>query len=314
MPRPPGAGPGLAAALSEDNPDAPSTLGVLRDIIRKARWRLGITYGLFTVENVLRMAQPIVLGWAIDGLLNQSYTGLIYFVIQHVSFITIGTIRQRYDTRVYSSLTTDMSTQMVQTQRESNVAISAVVARSAMSRQFIEFFDRQVPMVIRSLFSVVGAMIALTFFDYWVGLMCLGLLVPCTLFNSYYGKVTRRLNGRLHDELEREVNVIEDGRVEPVREHYNNVATWRIRLSDSEANNFAGMEFFVLILIVGALIRVCTSGVTKPGEIQAVFRYVMIFVMGLDTIPQTVVAISRLRDIAKRMTAGGPPKELGIGS
>jgi len=308
MPRPPGAGPGLGAALSPDNPDSPSTLGVLRDIIGQARWRLAVTYGLFFVENVLRMAQPVVLGWAIDDLLNKSYKGLIAFVIQHVSFMTIGTIRQRYDTRVYSSLTTDMSTRMVQTQHESNVPISAIVARSAMSRQFIEFFDRQVPMVIRSLFSVIGAMICLTFFDYWVGLMCLGLLVPCTLFNSYYGKVTRRLNGKLHDELEREVIVIETGQVEPVREHYHNVAGWRIRLSDSEANNFAGMELFVLILIVGALVRVCTSGVTKPGEIQAVFRYVMIFVMGLDTIPQTVVAVSRLRDIARRMTAGPAAK------
>jgi len=298
--------------MSPDNPDSVSTLGVLRDIISQARWRLAVTYGLFFGENLLRMAQPVILGWAIDDLLNKSYTGLYYFIAQHVCFMTIGTIRQRYDTRVYSSLTTDISTRMVQTQRELNVPISAIVARSAMSRQFIEFFDRQVPMVIRSLFSVIGAMFCLAFYDYWVGLMCLGLLVPCTLFNSYYGKVTRRLNGRLHDELEREVNVIESGTVEPVREHYTHVAGWRIRLSDSEANNFAGMELFVLILIVGALIRVCTSGVTKPGEIQAVFRYVMIFVMGLDTIPQTVVAISRLRDIARRMTAGGP-KDEGLG-
>src|SRR3712207_8857328 len=43
------------------------------------RWRLLFTYGLFNLENLLRLAQPFVLGWAIHDLLQSSSVGLALF-------------------------------------------------------------------------------------------------------------------------------------------------------------------------------------------------------------------------------------------
>jgi hypothetical protein len=50
-------------------------------IFREYRWSILVTYVLFAVENLLRLAQPFLLGWAIDDLLEHSYRGLLVFAV-----------------------------------------------------------------------------------------------------------------------------------------------------------------------------------------------------------------------------------------
>lgn len=278
--------------------DAPVTL---RSLFREYRGRLLLTYVLFNVENVLRMLQPLVIGVAINGLLQESYTGVWLLVGQHMSHLLIGTLRQMYDTRVFTRIYTEMATGMIVAQRAQQVETSRVAARSALSRSYVDFFERYVPLVIRSAYSIVGAVILLAWYDWRLAPICLGLVVPATWLNFYYARKTLRLSRGLHDELEREVDAIGVGDEEEVGRHYSAVADWRVRLSDAEAVNFAAMEFFVLAALVGALVVFC--GTLPPaGDIFAVYRYVLMFLTGMDAVPKIVDQLSRLKDIGTRMT------------
>lgn len=278
----------------------------LKGLFRANRWRILATYALFSLENLLRLAQPLVLGWAINDLLNASYRGLFWFIAQHLSHLAIGTLRQMYDTRAFTAIYTGLATHLVAEQRKQGVEVSRVAARSAMSRHYVEFFERHVPMVIRALYSVVGALVMLAFYDPVLVLYCLGLIVPAFWLNRYYSKKTLALNNKLHDEYEREVEVIEQGGPEPVRGHYHAVAGWRVKLSDAEAINFSLMEFFILGVLVASLIHFCSGDSPPPaGDIFAVFRYVLMFIMGMDTVPRLIEQISRLRDIGVRVRVGG---------
>jgi hypothetical protein len=175
-----------------------------------------------------------------------------------------------------------------------------------MSRHYVEFFEQHVPMVIRAMYSILGALVMLSIYDPVLVLFCLGLILPAFWLNVHYSRMTLALSGRLHDEFEREVEVIEQGEPGPVREHYHAVAGWRIRLSDAEAVNFGLMEFFILGVLVLSLVRFCTGETPPPaGDIFAVFRYVLMFIMGLDTVPRLVQQLSRLKDIGRRMGRRG---------
>ena len=114
------------------------------------------------------------------------------------------------------------------------------------------------------------------------------------------------LSRQLHGEQEREVDVIERGHAPSVREHYGKVKSWWVRLSDAESINTGVMELFILGLIVAALVRYCTTPGVTTGEIFAVLRYVLLFVIALDGLPRLVKHVSRLRDVARRM---GSPRE-----
>ncbi len=143
------------AASPEQGPaETPARL-TLRGIFRPNKWRILATYGLFSLENLLRLAQPLVVGWAINDLLASSYRGLIWFLAQHLAHLAIGTVRQMYDTRAFTAIYTDLAAELVADQRAQGIAVSRVAARSAMSRNYVEFFEQYVPMVIRALYSVV---------------------------------------------------------------------------------------------------------------------------------------------------------------
>lgn len=292
--------PETTRATRADRP--PGVVLTPRGLFVTYRWRILATYLLFAIENLLRLAQPLALGWAINDLLVGQSFGLALLVVQHVLHLIVGLVRQVYDTRAFTGIYSDLVTRMIGQQRESGVAVSRVSARAALSREYVDFFERSVPTLIRVAFSVIGSLVMLAWYDLTVVTICLGLMIPAALLNRAYARLTRRLSRGLHDQLEREVDVIDDARTENLRAHFDQVAQWRIRLSNAEAINFGLMEMFILGVIVLVLLRTCQIPDIMAGDLFAVFRYLMLMLIGFDQIPRLVQQISRLQDVKGRMT------------
>ena len=97
--------------------------GPLRTIFAANRAKLLLTYFLFNLENLLRLSQPLVLGLAINDLLHESSFGLLLFVSQHLTHLLISSLRQMYDTRVYTGIYTDLATKLIVEQRRREVGL-----------------------------------------------------------------------------------------------------------------------------------------------------------------------------------------------
>ncbi|NQV26004.1 MAG: hypothetical protein HQ518_16720 [Rhodopirellula sp.] len=273
----------------------------LQTLFAQNRLRILATYTLFTIENLLRLAQPFALGWAINDLLTGKLLGIGVLVAQHILHLVVSLTRQVYDTRTFSSIYSDLATRMIVSQRTSGVDVSRVTARATLSREFVEFFERSIPMLMKVGFSVAGSVIMLAWYDGMIVACCLGLLIPAALLSHHYSRLTRRLSRGLHDELEREVDVIHSRNEIDVRRHFDEVARWRIRLSNAEAINFGLMECFILAAIVAVLFRACQLPAVQAGDIFAVFRYLMLLLLGLDNLPRLIQQVSRLRDVSSRL-------------
>jgi len=295
--------PEMARPTQVERP--PGVVLTPRGLFAVYHWRILATYALFAVENLLRLAQPLVLGWAINDLLTGQTFGLIVLVIQHLSHLIVGLTRQVYDTRAFTAIYSDLVTRMIRQQRELGVDVSRVSARAALSREYVDFFERSVPTAIRAAFSIIGSLIMLAWYDPIVVIICLGLMLPAALVNRVYARWTRRLSRGLHDQLEREVDVIDDARPDDIRAHFDEVASWRVRLSNAEAINFGLMELFILAVIVLVLVRTCQLPDILAGDLFSVFRYLMLMLIGFDQIPRLVHQISRLQDVKGRMKARG---------
>jgi ABC-type multidrug transport system fused ATPase/permease subunit len=204
---------------------------------------------------------------------------------------------------MFGRIHADLVTQLVLDQRRREVEVTRVVARSSLSREFVEFFERQVPVVIQTVFLMIGGLVILATYDNALVLLCIALIVPASILNACYARRTLGLSGRLHDALEREVDVIHRGESSEIREHYGRVVQCEIGLSDSEALNFGAMELFVLALMAGTLVISCGGVAATPGEIQAVLRYVLMFAGGLDGLPYLIQQMSRLCDVGRRCSA-----------
>jgi len=281
---------------------SPPTLGAL---FARHRARILLTYALFNVENLLAVLQPLVLGWAINGLLAGRWDGVGWFAAQHLAHVALGAGRRAYDTRAFTAIYNGLVAPLIGAARRAGVDASTVAARAALSRELVDFYETHLPLLIASLYSSLGALAMLLWFDPWIATACTALLIPAALVQARAWPRLERLSGRIHDRLEREVHVIADGSERGVERHFGLLRRCRIALSDVEMRNFVAVEVFVLALIVLSLARFCSVPGATPGAIFSQLMYVVTFVAALDQGPLLVQQVVRIRDIQRRLA--GPP-------
>ena len=279
-----------------------SRFAILRQIMLQHRYRLVFTYILFSLEMLGNLMRPFFLGLAVNDLLKGSYQGLIILSAVHFSWLVIGTIRHRYDTRTYTAIYSALVTKFL-ARKYNKSDVSKLSAHSTLAREFVDFLEYDLVYVLEAVYSLLGSLVLLFFYDTSVVLVCLSILLPVIAFSYFYGKKMRNLNKLKNDELEKQVDIISTGNTHQIKQHYDNLRKWHIRISDQEAWNFGVMEIMVLLVIgVSLLITNKTMGAgMEAGSLIGIYSYIQRFVSGLDTIPYTVQRLSSLNDITRRI-------------
>jgi ABC-type multidrug transport system fused ATPase/permease subunit len=279
-----------------------SRFEIIKRLIQKHKFRLLFTYSLFSLEMLGSLLRPFFLGMAVNDLIKGSYQGLVYLSIVHIVWLVIGTVRHMYDTRTYSAIYTSLVTQFL-SRRYGKTDVSKLSAHSTLAREFVDFLESDLAYVVEALYSIVGSLVMLYFYDVYVVAICFTLLVPVMITSYFYGKKMRRLTRLKNDELEKQVNIISEGNTEFVKLHYNKLRKWQIKISDKEALNFGMIEIMVMLVIAGSLlISTNIFGTTMlAGNIIGMYTYILKFVSGMDTIPYTVQRLTSLSDITRRI-------------
>jgi ABC-type multidrug transport system fused ATPase/permease subunit len=281
------------------------------DAVRPFRWRITLTYILTFIEDLLELSYPWATGLAIDGLLEHQYVQALPIVVAWSLRSAIGLFRQMYDTRVYTQVYNRIVEDTILRQRGAGVKASSVAARSAMSRDFVTFFEKDVPVVVTAVIGIVGSAAILFWYDLVIGALTALLFAPVYLVNRIYVRVTLRLNEGLNNQLEHEVHAIEQAKAEPIRHHFEEVRCWRVRLSDAEAYNWTFIEVLSICVFVAVLVRATYLPTTETGDIFAILVYVWRLMENLDHVPQILQQLTRLQDIRKRIEAGASVEAIG---
>ena len=279
-----------------------SRFELLRKLILKHRGQLVLTYLLFSLEMMGTLLRPFFLGEAVNDLMKGSYHGLIILSAVHVAWLIIGTIRHRFDTRTYSAIYTSLVTRFL-SRRFGQKDISKLSAHSTLAREFVDFLEYDLIYVIETAYNLLGSLVLLFFYDKAIVLVCLGILLPVTAISYFYGGKMKKLNRVKNDELEKQVDIISTGNIHSIRQHYNNLRKWQIKISDQEAWNFGIMEIMVIV-VIGISLLVSTKAQVPAvlvGDLIGIYNYILKFVSGLDTIPYTVQRLSSLTDITRRI-------------
>ncbi len=270
--------------------------------MQKHRYQLLLTYSLFSLEMLGSLLRPFFLGLAVNDLIKGSYHGLIVLSLVHISWLIIGTIRHMYDTRTYSAIYTSLVTQFL-SRRYGKTEVSKLSAHSTLAREFVDFLEFDLAYVIEALYSIIGSLVLLYFYDAAVVAICFALLIPVMTISYFYGKKMKRLTRLKNDELENQVNIISEGNNETIKVHYDKLRNWQIKISDKEAFNFGVIELMVMV-VIGASLLISTNvfGTTMlAGNIIGMYTYILKFVSGIDTIPYTVQRLTSLNDITRRI-------------
>jgi hypothetical protein len=278
--------------------------GSVTETLRPFRWRIAFTYALTVIEDLLELSYPWATGLAINGLLARDYRMIAPVMIAWLLHTAIGCGRQMYDTRLYTQVYNTIVTDTVLRQRQVGVEPTKVAARSAMSREFVTFFEKDMPVVINTLVSIVGSALILFYYDLVIGGVAALLFIPVAILNRSYMRRSLMLNEGLNNQLEHEVQVIEGAQEGAVARHYAEVRNWRVKLSDADAFNWTTIEGLSILVFLLVLVRVAYMPGVEVGTIFAIFVYVWRLMEKLDLMPQIVQQLMRLKDIRRRIEAG----------
>ncbi|WP_251357842.1 ABC transporter six-transmembrane domain-containing protein [Kangiella sp. TOML190] len=273
----------------------------LFSIYKRYKWRISLTMALVGIEAVAMLLLPLVIGFAIDDLLADSYSGLWQLTLVGVTVLTSGSLRRFYDTRVYSSIYVDLSSETAEVDKESST--SRLNARITMLKELVEFFENSFPELIFNLIGLVGTVIILYSLDYDIFLGCLAILVFMFIVFGLTGKRTKQLNHQYNDVFEAQVEAIEQRSKSSIRGYMKQLMAWNIRLSDLETIVFGLVWFGMVGLIIFSVVEAVGDGNIKVGLAMSTIMYVFQFAEGSGVLPLHFQQFLRLTEISSRLKA-----------
>ncbi|MFL5336775.1 MAG: ABC transporter six-transmembrane domain-containing protein [Geminicoccaceae bacterium] len=285
-----------------------STGATTAEVLRAERGPIALTYGVTLLENLFYLAYPWTIGLAIDGLLaRKGPWALAPLVAIWGLHIVIGAGRQVYDTWVFARVHAEIATGTIVRQRAAGMGTTEIAARSVMSRELVDFFEREVPTLATAALGLVGGIAMLFWYDRLVGLVVTALMLPVLVVYTVMGRRAHWLNKDLNDETEREVDLIGCGRPGPLASHFRRRGRLRVRLSNAEAASWGLVELFSITAVVLVILRMTAMPGIQAGELYAMLAYVWRVLECLDQAPLLVQRFARLLDIRRRLELGADP-------
>ena len=274
----------------------------LKSIAAEHNKKLILTFTLVLAENGLFLAYPIFAGFAINAIMQgNTLNALIYALFVLVAWL-VGAIRRRVDTQVFANIYAKLAVNVIMNEKQNAKDDSAIIARVALSREFVNFFETHFPMFFTSVISIIGSAFMLIFVEPKVAVACFAVMTFFLIFLPRYIKKNDDLYLRLNDRLEKEAKVIGAFNKSTLNRHYDVVSKFRIAISNREAMSYFIIGISASLLFLVAII-VLSSQQTNAGHIYSVMTYIWNFVISLDDSPKLIEEFSNLKDIGKRIDA-----------
>ncbi|MEO1135527.1 MAG: ABC transporter six-transmembrane domain-containing protein [Pseudomonadota bacterium] len=272
-------------------------------ILRRYKLAIGGTFALLILENVIQVMQPLFLGFAIDGLIAQSYRELWTFVALAMTGLSIGVARRLYDTRAYGRIYRETASETVENENAKSTPVSKVTARANFVSEFAEFFELYLPMALSSVASLIGAVVMLFFISPLLGACAFGVggVVGLVFFISRNAIST--MNTSLNNEMERQVEVLEERNPVSAGLHFSSIVRWRIRLSDLEARNFGIAFGLTIVLAALAVFILIVREQASEGTVFAALTYILQFSEAAIILPYSYQQFIRTREISARLAS-----------
>lgn len=265
-------------------------------------WRVSFTVIVVVLESVLATLYPLLIGLAINDLIEDDYTGLIHLGLLGIVSAAVGTIRRYFDTRIYAGIFRDTVVQLTLSEQALGAKITRTSARIALFEEFIEFLEDSVPEIVGASVAIFVILFIVYNLDVSIFFACLALFVLFVVVYSLSAGYGFRLNKGFNDQLEQQVSVVTDGRKRSLFVHFGRMMRWRIRLSDLETVNFLIIWLGAVALIVYTPISAVSSEIVKYGLILSILMYVFEFIDALVELPLHVQQVIRLREISNRLS------------
>lgn len=274
-------------------------------IFRKFRWRISGTFLMVFAEAVLDLLYPLLIGLAVNDVLQQQYTGLFYLGILGLASLTIGSLRRFYDTRVYSGIYQQITPEMIAKGQQQQLPTSTLSARANLLTEFVEFLENEIPQIIVVGIGMVGTILLLASLNWQIMVGCLGLFTLVLVVYAITGYRQYQYHGEYNSLLENQVSVIQSMKLAGIKSHFGNLMQMNIKLSDLETWNYMVIWLGAIVLFIASPLLAVQGAESSEqmnyGTILSIILYVFEFIEKVVMLPLFIQQLIRLKEISNRI-------------
>lgn len=261
--------------------------------------QIGVTWVITLFEVAMFALIPLLIGWAIDGLLAHDFTAFWQLGAVLGALIIVSTVRRLYDTRAYGIMRVALGKALAN--RSSDVPVSQLTARLGMGRELVDFLESEAPESATALIRSVIAIVVLATFHPTLALVTVAAFVAMLTIYSVAHRRFYQLNRALNTQSEQQVGVLETRSRPRLGAHLLGLRKSEVRVSDTEGLIY-GLIFTVLLAMVMFNLWFATQEIQiTAGRVFSIVTYSWDFVESALLLPMTFQSLSRLSEITTRI-------------
>lgn len=276
----------------------------LSGIIKTFPFRVGMTWLLVFVEIVLIALIPLLIGMAIDDLLEGGTEKLLILGGVMVGLTLLAMFRRIYDTRAYGYIRVILGYEVAR--RNASQPVSIKNARVNMSRELVDFLEELMPDILTASVQLVVSIVILYTFHPHLAYAALATLVGMMAVYALFHKRFYRLNAALNDQMEQQVHILERNQRSRIFGHLRKLKIKEVHLSDSEAVLYGGIFLLQIgFLLFNLWLSASIEGITA-GVIFSIITYSWEYIESALMLPVSLQGWTRLSEITMRINSESP--------
>jgi hypothetical protein len=271
-------------------------------VIFKDNWKaITLSYSLFSINSILMLIYPKILGDTIDHLIAKDYSYTWYMVGTFILIMFFGYISRIYDVKIFSGIYRKFASNETNKQIEAGIETTKINGRLTLMHNIVRFFEFDMIVVIQTFIGAIGSIYFLSL----VSLPIVGFMILCgaaIIGASYYYSPKLAAMTKLNNDIsEEQTDIIGTRKISGV----NNLLRrgQKIAIKTAYINSEFGLwiQGIVYGSVTGLLVYYVMYNTVTVGSVFSTYRYMFDFCNALLGLPMIITSYINIKDVVKRL-------------
>jgi hypothetical protein len=280
----------------------------IRQTISNYKYSIGLILVFVLIENIAWIIEPTFFGKLLDVLIEHFYDHekidyfipLLIWILVYLVNVIGGSLHRLFSGGIFARMYADVATKVIDESKSRGDQYSKMLVRSELVKEYITFFKERLPEILWQLSASVGAIIALFFYDYRIGLVCLTVIVPVAYINNLNRKKVTYLQKDIHDNQEELYRLIENRDTSKIHQFFYNMVSPKTRIARWNSFSFTTVKVLLIIIFVVVLFICVDVDNFSTGKIYSIVAYLWTFIGQTDYLPDLMESLGSIKDLNMR--------------
>lgn len=280
----------------------------IKQIISKYRYSVGIILLFVLIENIAWIIEPTFFGKLLDALIGHFYdhekinyfVPLLVWILVYLINVVGGSLHRLFSGGTFAKIYAEVATKVIDESKLQGDQYSKMLVRSELVKEYIAFFKERLPEMLWQLSASAGAILALFFYDYRIGLVCLAVIIPVAYINNLNRKKVIYLQKDIHDNQEELYKLIENRDTSKIHQFFNNMVSPKTRIARWNSMSFTSVKVLLIIIFIVVLFICVDVDNFSTGKIYSIVAYLWTFIGQTDYLPDLMESLGSIKDLDTR--------------